>query len=252
MLVSAVAPALRAQTLGFSILPVTGSPPHGTAVDGGRQNFESSLGLLFSLNGSLTITSLGYWDDDATNAFSEAGVNASLTVAIFDRNASGGPAIVPGATFTFTGTVGTLVGDPVLNQWNSDVPATQSGRTGQFRIANLTTPVVLPAGQYALVAWGYNASSQFLNGSSDGPVLAPNSFGGILTFDGNAYDSSNPLLPGSYPTFIDLGNGVSGPLYTSATFGAVPEPADVALVFAATALLGAFLARRWQRARGAN
>ncbi|MBI4622637.1 MAG: hypothetical protein HY736_05355, partial [Verrucomicrobia bacterium] len=73
-----MASSSRAQTLAFSIVPVTGSPPHGTAVDGGRQNFGSSLGLLFSLNAPLTITSLGYWDDDATNHDFETGVNAPL------------------------------------------------------------------------------------------------------------------------------------------------------------------------------
>jgi hypothetical protein len=244
LLVGALAPSLRAQTLGFSIVPVSGSPAHGTAVDGGRQDFGSSLGLLFSLNASLTITGLGYWDDYASGAVGGDGVTAPLTVAIFDRNASGGPAIVPGGFFTFTGTAGTLVGAAVPDQWNSDEnpgPATHSGRPGQFRMTDLSVPIVLPAGNYALVAWGYNNANQFLNGSNDGPVLSAFGFGGILTHDGNAYSNSTP---GTYPNVTDLGNGVSGPLYTSATFTAIPEPAAVALSLAAAALAAVFLVRR--------
>jgi hypothetical protein len=248
------APVAHAQTLGFSIIPVTsGPPPHGTAVDGGRQNFGSSLGLLFSLNAPLTITSLGYWDDyDAIHNL-DFGIDTDLTVAIFDRNASGGPAIFKDGgnnelKIVFSGTMGTLVGTTVPNELESDPSGTPSGRTGQFRVADLATAFALPAGNYALVAWGYGDANQFLNGSSDGPVLAANSFGGILTFDGNRYD--NTSNPGSYPTFVDLGNGVSGPLYTSATFAAIPEPSQVALGFATTALAGAVIVRRQKRAAG--
>ncbi len=246
---------VRAQTLGFSIIPVTGSPPHGTAVDGGRQDFGSSLGLLFSLNSSLTITSLGYWDDyDSINNV-DFGVTADLTVAIFDLNASGGPAIFKDSgnrelKLVFSGTMGTLVGATVPNELESDSAGTASGRTGQFRLADLSTAFALPAGNYALVAWGYENANQFLNGSSDGPVLSANSFGGILTFDGNAYDDTNS--PGAYPTFTDLGNGVSGPLYTSATFAAIPEPPEAALAFAAAALASARLVRRRQHASAAG
>jgi hypothetical protein len=234
-----LAGASRAQTLAFSIAP----SPNGTAEHGGRQPFLGTAGLYFTLNAPLTISSLGYWDDgqDGLN------ISTAITVAIFDRTATGSPL----TSFTFTGSTGTLSGGIVPHQYDSN-PNQLTDIPGQFRLANLNAPVVLPAGQYALATWGFNGSNQILNGSNDPPpVLDVESFSGNLTFDGSAFSSSS----GVYPTTLDPGGGVIVPLYVAATFSpdvvsAIPEPAEVALIFATVAFAGAVIVRRQKRAAG--
>lgn len=231
-----------AQTLAFSI-------SSDTATNGGRQPFLGSSGLYFTLNAPLTVSSLGYWDDGQTD-----GVTAPLTVAIFDRTSTAAPVNIGGTTvrIDFTGLDGTLVGGVVSNQLDSN-PAGPSGRPGQFRLSNLTAPVVLPAGQYALVTWGFNGANQILNGSGDGPVLDITTFGGKLQFDGSAYSDSSA----TFPATLDPGGGVIIPLYVSGTFSpdavsAIPEPADVAMIVASAAFGGAFIVRRKKRACNAR
>jgi hypothetical protein len=229
----------HAQTLAFSISA-------NTATNGGRQPFLGSSGLYFTLNVPLTISSLGYWDDGRD------GVNAPITVSIFDRTSTGAPVTVAGTqvSLEFTGLAGTLSGGIMANQLDSNPPGS-SDRPGQFRLANLSAPVLLPAGQYALVAWGFNGANQILNGSHDGPVLDIETFSEKLHFDGSAYDDT----AGVFPTHLDPSDGSIIPLYVMATFSpdtvtAIPEPADVALAFAATALAGAVIVRRHRRGAG--
>lgn len=220
--------ALRAQTLAFT--------PNGTGL---RQDYRFSLGLFFDLSDSLTIASVGYWDDNLDGLSLVPAV--TITVAIFDR--SGTPAIVPGTQEDFSGTLGTLFGPIVANQDGS-------GRPGQFRMLNLALPVTLPVGQYALVAWGFSFSNEILNSANTSPPAADavsvDTFGGVLNFVEARYDDNPGVLPAKFDSFL--------PQYASATFSttaisAVPEPAGSALVTVAVALLGGLVARSAARKR---
>jgi hypothetical protein len=225
--VSLLAPALPAQTLAFT--------PNG---DGVRQDYHYSLGLFFTLSAPLTISSAGYWDDNLD------GVTSSLTVAIFDLNTV--PAIIPGTALTFNGTNGVLVGTLIADQTNFG--GGSSGRPGQFRMADFLIPIILPAGQYALVAWGFDFNNQMINGANIGPAVAVDPFGGILTFDEARYGNS----AGTLPTVFDSNYAQ----YASATFSpnavgaAVPEPSAYALTMGVAGLAGAWCLR--QRARRLN
>ncbi len=210
--------SLQAQTLVFT--------PNGTGL---RQDYRYSLGLFFNLSQPLTIASVGYWDDNLD------GLSSPLSVAIFDR--SGTPAIVAGTQEDFSGTLGTLFGPVVANQDGT-------GRPGQFRLLNLPTPITLPAGQYALVAWGFSYTNEILNGTNTGPTVDVNTFGGILNFVEARYDTT----PGVLPATLDQ----SFAQYASATFSttaisAVPEPANGALAAGLVVLLGCRVAQRRQR-----
>ena len=231
--------SVQAQTLAFSVSA-------DTAINGGRQPFLGSTGLYFTLNAPLTISSLGYWDDGRDGL----DVNTTVTIAMFDRTATSAPLTIGGTPvrIDFTGAAGTLSGGIVANQLDSNPPG-PSNRPGQFRLANLVAPVVPPAGQYALVAWGFSGTNQILNGSNDGPVFDINTFGGNLHFDGSAFDTS----AGVYPTTPDPSDHSIVPLYMAGTFSpdvvsAIPEPAHVALAITGAALAATVIVRRRQRA----
>ncbi len=105
--------------------------------------------------------------------------------------------------------------------------------------------LVLPAGQYALVTWGFNGTNQILNGSNDGPVFDLDTFSGKLQFDGSVYDDSAAV----YPTTPDPSDHSIVPLYLAATLSpdavsAIPEPPGVAIAFATAALARAGIVRR--------
>lgn len=227
----ALAPLTRAQTL----LPELAFTPTG---EGERQDFPGSLGLFFTTNAPLTISSLGYWDDNLD------GVDETLSVAIF--NVSSGTIVSQGgnaAFLEFNGTSGALYGPTIANQVN---PPGQglSGRTGQFRLDNLNAPIVLGAGSYALVAWGYNFFNRAINAPEGGTAVNVNSFGGILSFDDSRYSSQTGVMP----TNLDS----SAPQYLMATFSpdvvAVPEPGTYALAAGSAGLLASWWLRR--RSRG--
>lgn len=211
--------SLEAQTLAFTA--------NGT---GARQDYRFSLGLFFDLNQPLTIAAVGYWDDNID------GVSSTLSVALFDR--SGTPALVSGTQVDFSGSSGTLAGNLVANQDGS-------GRPGQFRLTNLPSAIVLPAGQYALVAWGFSFANEILNGYNlgvnPGPAVDVNTFGGVLTFVESRYGDN----PGVLPTTLDHAYAQ----YAAATFSTtpVPEPAHVSLVAGAIALLGCLFAPQFRR-----
>lgn len=221
----AFAPLTKAQTL----LPELAFTPTG---DGERQDFRGSAGLFFTTNAPLTISSLGYWDDNLD------GVTASLTVAIYEVS-SGTITNNQQAFITFNGTQGALYGPTIANQQNPPGQG-MSGRTGQFRMDNLANPFVLGAGSYALVAWGYNAANRIINAPEGGTAVNVNSFGGILTFNDSRYTSQTAVMP----TNLDS----TAAQYVIATFSpdlvAVPEPGHYALMAGAAGLAGSWWMRR--------
>jgi hypothetical protein len=110
------------------------------------------------------------------------------------------------ASETFTGLQGVLVGG--------------------FRYLDLSSPVTLGPGTYQLDAVGYSSSD--LNGNSTlaGFSVSSNSFGGVLSVDGYAYNDSTALDPisnnTSSPAVFGAGNFSTSPL-------SVPEPPSIVL-----------------------
>lgn len=134
----------------------------------GNQSWTGPLGMDFDVvqPGGISITGLGAFDDMGN------GINGIIEVAIFDRSTGN---IVPGLYTTITGS-----GDLLLQS---------------HRIVNMA-PVLLPVGEYSVVAKGY--SSIELNGNSGYtsgfPASVTNSGSGAIQFTGTARYSGGVLL----------------------------------------------------------
>ncbi len=183
----------------------------------GNQGWGGALGMDFSVNAGMTIrvTELGAFDSD------QDGFNSPIQIGIFDRNTS----LLVGVSATLSGTSQPLVGNSRF-----------------FDIADF----ILGAGDYSIVAVGFNALD--LNSNIDfGGVGPTKNDGGALTFTGTArYDFSPTLL---LPSSIDIGPSNR---YDAGTFefvaipvpeiGPVPEPSTFA--FGAFTILAAAFRRR--------
>jgi hypothetical protein len=204
--------ALSILTLGFAgqaradtAVPWITDPGTGTL----RNNYTSTLGANLTVNTTITVTALGFWDSSIA-ADTDTGLNASHQVGIWNSN---GTDLLASVTVP-AGTAGELI--------------------GQFRYADLTTPLVLTAGQTYLLG---AAMSDVVSGSSQDlfrdntivPVtgVATDNYsafssGGSGTF--NAPLDNNPLDNGGVGAFV-------GPnfLYIPPTSPAVPLPSGIAL-----------------------
>lgn len=170
-----------------------------------------SLGLLFTVNQSVTISQVGYWDAGG-DGVQQGG---PISVALFTRSSTTSGAIISGTQIDFTGTVGTLTGPTYFT-------------TGQFRTANLSSPVTLTPGDYAIVAWGFGTGADYFIGGNISPA-AFNTLGGALTF----------LTPGYYGTAgLFPANADGGGTYLAGSFvaAAIPEPSTYAAIIGAVAL----------------
>jgi hypothetical protein len=183
--------------------------------------FAGSLGQLFTVNQSVTVSQLAYWDNNQ-DGVTQGG---PISVALFTRTGTASGAIIAGTEIDFTGTMGTLTGPTYIN--------------GQFRTLNLVSPVTLTAGDYAVVAWGFgNGADSFVGGN--GTAAGFDTFGGALTFLAPGYYGS----PGG--TFPTTGDG--GGTYLAGSFvvaAAIPEPGT----WAAIAGVAALAAAGWRAAR---
>jgi Secretion system C-terminal sorting domain len=107
-----------------------------------------------------------------------------VRVAIFNRSTGN---IIPGLDVTIAGTEGTL--------------------EGNHRIKNIT-PVLLPPGNYAVVAKGYNETEHNGNSySGGGPYTAGNTGGGAISFSNEAsYGPDNPDGFGYPASSVNVGD----------------------------------------------
>ena len=134
----------------------------------GNQSWTGTLGLNFSVAGSVSVGSLGVFDSNGD------GLSGTLYSTIFDMM---GNAVTP--TVSFSGTAGS--GNPYLYQ--------------------SIGPVTLAAGNYQLASWGYSGADQNYNNYGAGGPITFNSVGGSLTALGTSYSGS----AGGLATIADIG-----------------------------------------------
>ncbi|MGZ8468771.1 MAG: PEP-CTERM sorting domain-containing protein [Gemmatirosa sp.] len=207
------APAAQAQTDAI------------TASFAGNQTFTGTLSQEFTVyGGPIRITRLGAFDGDG-NGFLNA-----ITVRLYDAQQA---EAVPGASLTFSGSVGT--------------------RVGSFAFVDLATPIELPVGFVGrIAAFGYGtASEQYYNAFYNGGQLGPRvgmsgesrlSFGRVYHADGDAF-------PGTVS-----GDGAGG-WYGAASFTfepavattTAPEPGTWALLGTGLLAIGGLATRRVTR-----
>lgn len=201
----------RAQLI---LTPVSPAANPGAFVD----NYSGSLSEVFTVNQSVSVTSVGYWD-----VGSDGVQGSAIKVAVFYASGVNMGQVVPGTEIDFTGLTGTLTGGA----------ATYGGVAGEFRVSSLASPVTLLAGaDYAIVAQGSN-----LDGYANGVGVSVANFNilsGALTLNSSGFDNSaGPgfRLPadGSEPGYAD---------WLAGTFSAsaIPEPSTQAAIFGVIAL----------------
>jgi hypothetical protein len=162
-----------------------------------NQYFGGSLGMDFTANVGLTISSFGVWVPN--------GSESPLTVSIYNQTTE---ALV--TSYTFTSSPAVLTGNNVL----------------------FGTPVnfYLAAGQYTLAGDGFGTVGLY-NTQGTGQAGTLNSGGGAISFGGWSYANSPNVFPNI--TFANSGccNGDSDFRYAAMTFTAsIPEPATWAMM----------------------
>lgn len=187
----------------------------------GVQNFGGSLGIDFVVNsGGAVLRSLGAFDSNADGILSAGGI----TTQLWQRNNNGTPNDP-------TDDTGTLI---TSDTFSAAVPGTLEG---SYRFKDLASPLSLAAGDYTIVAFGYDAAE--LNGNIFSPDNVPYSDegNGTISFVGR----SRYGAPGAFPDSPDtLPVQYMGPSFK---FSAVPEPGTAAF----GGLLAAALLRRRNR-----
>lgn len=210
------AAALVAVTLAPAAQAATVIAYSFSGAQASNQNFNGQLGMDFTVDTPITVTSLLAFDAGA-NGFAPG---TSITVGIFTQ----GGALV-GSSQTFTGTAGVVMG-------------------GSYR--SLPVSFNLPVGNYSVVAQGFNGADGNYNTIS---LLAPPppilNGGGFLTFGSYRYSGTASF---GFPTaFTGAGDGAPGALNRfgagSFEFTAVPEPAGVGTLLVGLGMFG-FAARR--------
>jgi len=224
-------PMAQAQTLVFT--PVGSAPPSAFA----QTVFSGSLGLFFTTNQDVWVTSVGYWDIGLDGI---QGAN-TVAVAIFQVTGTGTGSIVQGTEKTFN----SVTGGPSTGTLTGGELTAPGSTAGEFRVYNLADPVELSAGtNFAVVAWYYGPLDADANGGGSA-LTSFNSLGGALTFTGSAYGNNND--GGTVPENGFSPNG----LYLAGTFAAsvIPEPSDCAAILGAV-VLGMAAVRGMRRRQG--
>jgi hypothetical protein len=123
----------------------------------GNQEFGGSLGMDFDISAPITVNELGVFDSGSN------GLARSITGELWTRSGNTGTRLAQ-LTFT-TASPGTLVGGS--------------------RFKPLATPLLLPAGSYTIVAYGYGAGEPNANSSGvAGGFGTSDTGGGIISFTG--------------------------------------------------------------------
>ncbi len=184
----------------------------------GKQNWPGNLALTFQVNTTITVSQLGVFNANGTNALTDPG---KITVGIYNSS-------------------GVLLTSAVFSSGNIYA-------TSNSDLLQSITPIVLTAGIYEVDAVGFgnaNNNGNLNTGSSTGPTL--NDGGGALTFLGAAWDSSTTLDdPTTCPT-CQSGPAIKQQFDAGTfSFAVAPAPEPSGLVMLGTGLLSvATMARR--------
>jgi hypothetical protein len=192
------------------------------------QAWGGSLGMEFTVNSDIAVTSMGVY-----NAAGNGVISGTLQVEIFEQNPDNSWSVVPGTYAEFT----------------SANPGTQDlVNDGKYDLYQAITPVLLNPGDYAVVAVGFSSADP--NGNSGEPVGvgATEDASGLLSYTGSGeYNlEQNGLL-----VFPDTTDGGPANRYDAGTFefNSAPEPASFFLIGTGLALT-VFVARRSRRLDG--
>ena len=152
---------------------------YSTTTNTGNQAWKGEMGMEFQVNipEGISIKQLGVFDHGGNGI--NGAISGGIRVAVFNTSTQ---SIVPGLDVNISGTA--------------------DGYTGNHRMKNIT-PVVLPPGNYVVVAKGYN-SGEF-NGNRIAPGLPVNGTdlndgNGAITFVRSRYSDDNPA-GFNYPTY---------------------------------------------------
>ncbi len=205
--------AARAQLPAFPAFSTTGSLA-------GNQSWGGLLGSYFTVTGpqGLTIRDIGVFDSGADGIM---GVGTTLQVAIFTQ-----AGVQVTATETFTQALPGSLG------------------AGSYRFRALPSDLLLPSGNYVIVAQGFNASDMNYNHKSLGGSSPINT--GEFAFQGN-----NIVWGGSYydhPTTLQVPgilDDAAPNLYGAGVFTVmIPEPGTFALLGLGLAPIALAIRRR--------
>jgi hypothetical protein len=181
----------------------------------------SGVGLQFTVNSAISVTSIGIWDDGG-DGFLAATATNPLSAYLM----------------TTTGTV--LISDTFYNVSPGGTP-----QNGGYRFKDLVSPVLLSPGDYFLMGYGWNSNDQEHNsnqgGTPDTFVASP-----LVSFVQSAWTFPDSLAPaGTLPTAFGLTNFFSS---ANIQFDDAATPLPAALPLFATGL-GALGLLGWRRKR---
>jgi HYR domain len=139
----------------------------------GNQNYTENLGMIFTVNQSIKVSALGAFDSK------QDGLKAPITVGIFSIVGS------------------TLVAGPVTLSGTSDPLYVR------HRVQSIS-PVVLPPGQYVVVALGYGPLEANGNTNLGNLPTTLNTNGGLVTFNSASFGGTVLGVP---PSAFAVPNG---------------------------------------------
>lgn len=159
----------------------------------GNNSYNGYLGLDFNVNSTITVTSIGAWDNG------DNGFSSPIAVGIYDRGT--------------TSLMGSVVSITTAN----------STAVGGYRYFSLSTPIQLDAGfQGSLVATGFSATDQFRAGTTN---FANQTGGSSITYVGGRYGAT------LFPSTVDA--AVTSPYLTASfqfVTGVIPEPSTYCML----------------------
>ncbi|HEY0108484.1 MAG TPA: hypothetical protein VGB67_02585, partial [Fibrella sp.] len=150
-----VNPGSTAGTVQYVVTPTATSVAHSGTMTVGNQAYADRLGLIFTVNSPITVTSLGVFDDG------QNGLVGTLQVGIV-RNSDG---VTMAGPISMTGTA-----DPL---------------DANFRMRAIT-PVTLPVGTYTIVSVGHSASERNGNTNIGGTGTTVNTGAGAITYNSSS------------------------------------------------------------------
>lgn len=158
-------PGSTAGTVQYLVTPTATSAAYSATATVGNQTYSERLGLVFTVNSPIDVTSLGIFDDG------QNGLNGTLQVGIV-RNSDG---VTMAGPISMTGSGDSLIGG--------------------FRTRAIS-PVTLPAGTYTVVSVGHSASEKNANTAVAPLTTAVATNGGsVITFNSSSYGGVGFGLP---------------------------------------------------------